>query len=148
MLRRIFGVAVKKKLCPANSCAGLEFPVIRDAFHSRQAAWRRRCGDERVTQLLCQADHKVFKKYSLMMLQMKREILAKLNRHANETAPGRGLIRSFHSCRVLIRLRALKCNRELADVTEKNGGADETRTRDLLRDSWFQAETTAVHGST
>jgi hypothetical protein len=28
MLRRIFSVAVKKKLCPANPCAGVEFPVI------------------------------------------------------------------------------------------------------------------------
>ena len=28
VLRRIFSVAVKKKLCPANPCAGVEFPVI------------------------------------------------------------------------------------------------------------------------
>jgi len=27
-VRRIFSVAVKKKLCPANPCAGVEFPVI------------------------------------------------------------------------------------------------------------------------
>jgi len=32
----------------------------------------------------------VFKKYSQMKLQMKREALAKLNRKANETEPGSG----------------------------------------------------------
>ena len=35
-------------------------------------------------------DAKVFKKYSQMKLQMKREALAKLNRQANETGPGFG----------------------------------------------------------
>jgi hypothetical protein len=42
--------------------------------------------DERVTQLLRQGDAKVFKKYSQMKLQMKREALQKLNRTANESA--------------------------------------------------------------
>jgi len=37
-----------------------------------------------VTQLLRQGDAKVFKKYSQMKLQMKREALQKLNRKANE----------------------------------------------------------------
>ena len=41
--------------------------------------------DEWVTQLLRQGDAKVFKKYSQMKLQMKREALQKLNRKANET---------------------------------------------------------------
>jgi hypothetical protein len=41
---------------------------------------------EWVTQLLRQGDAKVFKKYSQMKLQMKREALQKLNRHANEGA--------------------------------------------------------------
>lgn len=41
--------------------------------------------DEWVTQLLRQTDAKVFKKYSQMKLQMKREALAKLNRNANES---------------------------------------------------------------
>jgi hypothetical protein len=41
--------------------------------------------DEFVTQLLRQGDAKVFKKYSQMKLQMKREALAKLNRQANES---------------------------------------------------------------
>ena len=40
--------------------------------------------DEWVTQLLRQGDAKVFKKYSQMKLQMKREALEKMNRQANE----------------------------------------------------------------
>jgi len=36
------------------------------------------------TQLLREDDAKVFKKYSQMKLQMKREALLKLNRRANE----------------------------------------------------------------
>jgi len=40
--------------------------------------------DEWVTQLLRQSDAKVFKKYSQMKLQMKREALSKMNRRANE----------------------------------------------------------------
>jgi integrase len=46
--------------------------------------------DEWVTQLLRQTDAKVFKKYSQMKLQMKREALTKLNRKANEPEPGPG----------------------------------------------------------
>jgi len=42
--------------------------------------------DEWVTQLLRQTDAKVFKKYSQMKLQMKREALEKLNRQANEVS--------------------------------------------------------------
>ena len=38
-----------------------------------------------MTQLLRQGDAKVFKKYSQMKLQMKREALGKLNRTANES---------------------------------------------------------------
>jgi hypothetical protein len=41
--------------------------------------------DEWVTQLLRQGDAKVFKKYSQMKLQMKREA-QRLNRAANESA--------------------------------------------------------------
>jgi hypothetical protein len=41
--------------------------------------------DEWVTQLLRQGDSMVFKKYSQMKLQMKREALAKLNRKASES---------------------------------------------------------------
>jgi hypothetical protein len=40
--------------------------------------------------LLRQGDAKVFKKYSQMKLQMKREALAKLNRQTNESGQGFG----------------------------------------------------------
>ena len=46
--------------------------------------------DEFVTQLLRQGDAKVFKRYSQMKLQMKREALAKLNRQANKSGLGFG----------------------------------------------------------
>lgn len=46
--------------------------------------------DEWVTQMLRQTDAKVFKKYSQMKLQMKREALARLNRKANEPQPDPG----------------------------------------------------------
>jgi hypothetical protein len=51
----------------------------------------RGVADEWVTQMLRQGDAKVFKKYSQMKLQMKREALEKINRQANEQ---RGLIPS------------------------------------------------------
>jgi hypothetical protein len=43
--------------------------------------------DEWVTQMLRQSDAQVFKKYSQMKLQMKREALEKLNRRASEMEP-------------------------------------------------------------
>jgi hypothetical protein len=43
--------------------------------------------DEWVTQMLRQCDAQVFKKYSQMKLQMKREALEKLNRRANRMLP-------------------------------------------------------------
>ncbi len=43
--------------------------------------------DEWVTQMLRQGDAQVFKKYSQMKLQMKREALEKLKRRANEITP-------------------------------------------------------------
>ncbi len=40
ILRRIFSVAVKKKLCPANPCAGVEFPVIlKGLFRPHYMTW-------------------------------------------------------------------------------------------------------------
>jgi len=50
--------------------------------------WSLLCRAPWVTQLLRQGDAKVFKKYSQMKLQMKREALQKLNRKANEGRPG------------------------------------------------------------
>ena len=59
-------------------------PDLRSAVHLRDPFKRGRRGREWVTQLLRQGDAKVFKKYSQMKLQMKREALTKLDRSANE----------------------------------------------------------------
>lgn len=56
---------------------------LRSTYATRLSAGG--VADEWVTQLLRQTDAKVFKKYSQMKLQMKREALAKLNRQANES---------------------------------------------------------------
>ena len=50
------------------------------------ARWRRWDFREAQTQMLRQADAQVFKRYSQMKLQMKREALIKLNRRASESA--------------------------------------------------------------
>ena len=55
---------------------------LRSTYATRLSAGG--VADEWVTQLLRQGDAKVFKKYSQMKLQMKREALQKLNRMANE----------------------------------------------------------------
>ncbi len=55
---------------------------LRSTYATRLSAGG--VADEWVTQLLRQGDAKVFKKYSQMKLQMKREALRKLNRMANE----------------------------------------------------------------
>lgn len=59
---------------------------LRSTYATRLSAGG--VADEWVTQLLRQGDAKVFKKYSQMKLQMKREALQKLNRKANEDWPG------------------------------------------------------------
>ena len=64
---------------------------LRSTYATRLSAGG--VADEWVTQLLRQGDAKVFKKYSQMKLQMKREALTKLNHQASEAGP-----------RVLIRL--------------------------------------------
>jgi integrase len=58
---------------------------LRSTYATRLSAGG--VADEWVTQLLRQGDAKVFKKYSQMKLQMKREALKKLNRKANEGQP-------------------------------------------------------------
>jgi integrase len=55
---------------------------LRSTYATRLSA--SGVADEWVTQLLRQGDAKVFKKYSQMKLQMKREALEKMNRQANE----------------------------------------------------------------
>jgi integrase len=60
---------------------------LRSTYATRLSAGG--VADEWVTQLLRQGDSKVFKKYSQMKLQMKREASDKLNRRANELGNGR-----------------------------------------------------------
>lgn len=55
---------------------------LRSTYATRLSAGG--VADEWVTQMLRQSDAQVFKKYSQMKLQMKREALDKLNRRANE----------------------------------------------------------------
>jgi len=59
---------------------------LRSTYATRLSAGG--VADEWVIQLLRQTDAKVFKKYSQMKLQMKREALLKLNRQANESGQG------------------------------------------------------------
>lgn len=59
---------------------------LRSTYATRLSAGG--VADEWVTQLLRQTDAKVFKKYSQMKLQMKREALGKINRQANEAGGG------------------------------------------------------------
>jgi integrase len=58
---------------------------LRSTYATRLSAGG--VADEWATQMLRQSDAQVFKKYSQMKLQMKREALEKLNRRASETAP-------------------------------------------------------------
>jgi integrase len=55
---------------------------LRSTYATRLSAGG--VADEWVTQMLRQGDAQVFKKYSQMKLQMKREALEKINRRANE----------------------------------------------------------------
>jgi len=64
--------------------AGVPYFRIYDLRSTYATRLRAGGGDEWVTQLLRQGDAKVFKKYSQMKLQMKREALEKMNRQANE----------------------------------------------------------------
>ncbi len=58
---------------------------LRSTYATRLSAGG--VADEWVTQMLRQGDAQVFKKYSQMKLQMKREALEKINRRAGEMAP-------------------------------------------------------------
>lgn len=60
------------------------FRIYDFAVHVRDSLKRGGAADEWVKHLLRQGDAKVFKEYSQMKLQMKREALKKLNRKANE----------------------------------------------------------------
>ena len=61
---------------------------LRSTYATRLSAGG--VADEWVTLVLRQGDAKVFKKYSQMKLQMKREALQKINRTANESAGALG----------------------------------------------------------
>lgn len=63
--------------------AHLRIYDLRSTYATRLSAGG--VADEWVTQLLRQGDSKVFKKYSQMKLQMKREALQKMNRNTNES---------------------------------------------------------------
>jgi hypothetical protein len=40
VLRRVFSAAVKKKLCPANPCGAVEFPVrVKGMFRPHYVTW-------------------------------------------------------------------------------------------------------------
>ena len=61
---------------------------LRSTYATRLSAGG--VADEWVTQMVRQGDAQVFKKYSQIKLQMKREALEKLNRRASEMAPATG----------------------------------------------------------
>jgi integrase len=61
---------------------------LRSTYATRLSAGG--VADEWVTQMLRQTDAQVFKKYSQMKLQMKREALVKLNRKASESGSASG----------------------------------------------------------
>jgi len=61
---------------------------LRSTYATRLSAGG--VADEWVTQLLRQGDAKIFKKYSQMKLQMKREALEKMNLQVNEMPPESG----------------------------------------------------------
>jgi integrase len=63
---------------------------LRSTYATRLSAGG--VADEWVTQLLRQGDSQVFKRYSQMKLQMKREALEKLNRQANEMTSTAGTV--------------------------------------------------------
>ena len=77
---------------------------LRSTFGTRLSAGG--VSDEWVTQMLRQGDAKVFKKYSRMKLQMRREALGKLDRLASERNSVTVLARTTDSVTVLSRLEA------------------------------------------
>ena len=76
-LKTVWGATLRRAKVPYSRIYDL-----RSTYATRLSAGG--VADEWVTQLLRQGDAKVFKKYSQMKLQMKREALVKLNRMANE----------------------------------------------------------------
>jgi hypothetical protein len=98
-----------------------------------------------VTQMLRQSDAQVFKKYSQMKLQMKREALGKLNRRANEIAPVAAevllaapmcTVRCSNPIRAQSGLKRRDWSRDESAksfaIRERVGGRDRDRTADPL----------------
>jgi integrase len=73
---------------------------LRSTYATRLSAGG--VADEWVTQMLRQSDAQVFKKYSQMKLQMKRESLEKLNRRANEVPPADDVLIAVPMCTVAV----------------------------------------------
>ncbi len=73
---------------------------LRSTYATRLSAG---VADEWVTQMLSQGDAQVFKKYSQMKLQMKREALEKINRRANEVGlAAAGVLMAAPMCTVAV----------------------------------------------
>jgi hypothetical protein len=87
ILRAKFGDERVNALLPLTVDGSNNVPYFRIYDLRSTYATRLSAGgvaDEWVTQLLRQGDSQVFKRYSQMKLQMKREALEKINRQANE----------------------------------------------------------------
>jgi hypothetical protein len=95
---------------------------LRSTYATRLSA--AGVADEWVTQLLRQGDAKVFKKYSQMKLQMKREALAKLNRQANEGGLNFGTVqpteRGFDTVMAQLRQRTSESDGQRIDQLVSN----------------------------
>jgi len=84
------GTRPRSKLFWRKTLRRAKIPIFGFTTSAPTYATRLSAGgvaDEWVTQMLRQTDAQVFKKYSQMKLQMKREALEKLNRRASEMAP-------------------------------------------------------------
>jgi hypothetical protein len=79
---------IDRLACDASPGEGSIFSHLRSPIDIRHPAKRRRRCRQVGYAVAQDGDAKVFKKYSRMKLQMKRDALAKLNRQANESGPG------------------------------------------------------------
>ena len=85
VLRRILNVAVRKKLCPANPCAGVEFPVrLKGLFRPHYMPWSEQTKIEEhapaylrnVVQIITETGLRVYKE----LASMKKEQVDLANR--------------------------------------------------------------------
>jgi integrase len=75
VLRRVFSVAVKKKLCPANPCSAVEFPVkVKGLFRPHYVTWSEQTNIEEhaptylrnVIQIITETGLRVYKELASM----------------------------------------------------------------------------------